>query len=90
METEIEQEECDAKWNGSGFGVWGLGSRLGVGNMKQTNIGNMKCVGKWDQEWGYGQISTNDKAADNGPNQAGLGDCKRLHARSEAWPEFGR
>ena len=53
MKTEIEQEECNAKWNGTGFGVWGSERGLGTGNMKQTNIGNMKCVGERDQEWGY-------------------------------------
>ena len=83
MEIEIEQEECDVKWNRMGFGVqngdWGLGfgkgigvqgseRGSGVGNMKQTNIGNMKRVGEQDQEWGYEQISKNDKAGDNGLN----------------------
>ena len=84
METEIEQEECDAKWNRMrceveqnamrsgtecdakwnrmGFGVWGLEQGLGMGNMKQTNIGNIKHVGEWDQERGYERISRNDKA----------------------------
>ena len=32
METEIEQEECNAKWNGMGFGVWGLEQGSGTGN----------------------------------------------------------
>ena len=36
METEIEQEECDVKWNGTGFGVWGSERGLGTGNMKQN------------------------------------------------------
>ena len=33
IETEIEQEECDAKWNGTGFGVWGLGFGTGIGQV---------------------------------------------------------
>ena len=53
---------------GSGFGVWGSERGSGTGNMKQTNIGNMKHVGERNQEWGYEQISRNDKAGDNGPN----------------------
>ena len=90
METEIEQEECDAKWNGTGFGVWGSEWGLGTGNMKQMNIGNMKRVGERDQEWGYERISRNDKAGDNGLNRAGPEDRRRLRARSEARPELGR
>ena len=74
--------QCKVEWNGD------RGS--GVGNMKQTNIRNMECVGERDQEQGYEQISRNDKAGDNGPNQAGPEDRRRLHARSEARPELGR
>ena len=70
METEIEQEECDVKWNGVGFGVRGSEQGSGMGNMKQTNIRNMKCVGERNQEWGYERISRNDKAGDNGLNRA--------------------
>ena len=62
----------------------------GTGNMKQTNIGNMKCMGERNQERGYEQISRNDKAGDNRPNRAGLEDRRRLRARSEARPELGR
>ena len=62
METGIEQGECDVKWNRTGFGVWGSEQGSGMGDMKQTSIGNMKCVGEWDQEQGYEQISRNDKA----------------------------
>ena len=90
METEIEQEVCNAKWNGTGIGVWGTERGLGTGNMKQANIGNMKCVGERNQEQGYERISRNDKAGDNRPNRAGLEDCRRLHAGSEARPELGR
>ena len=39
METEIEQEECDEKWNGMG---------IRVGNMKQNEYQNMKRVGEWN------------------------------------------
>ena len=53
METEIEQEVCNAKWNGMGIGVWGTEWGLGTGNMKQANIGNMKRVGERNQEQGY-------------------------------------
>ena len=53
MGTEIGQEECDAKSNGMGIGNWGAEWGLGMGNMKQMNIGNMKCVGEWNQERGY-------------------------------------
>ena len=31
METEIEQGECDAKWNGVGFRVWGSERGSGQG-----------------------------------------------------------
>ena len=58
--------------------------------MKQTNIGNMKRMGEQDQEWGYEQISRNDKAGDNGPNRAGPEDRRRLRAGSEAQPQLGR
>ena len=37
-ETEIEQEECDVKWNGTGVGVQGLGFRSGIGDREhETN-----------------------------------------------------
>ena len=68
MGTEIEQEECHVKWNGTGFGVRGSERGSGTGNMKQTSIGNMKRVGEWNQERGYEQISRNDKAGDYRPN----------------------
>ena len=54
------------------------------------NIGTMKRMGGQDQEQGYERISRNDKAGDNGPNRAGLEDCRRLHTGSEAQPELGR
>ena len=54
------------------------------------NIGNMKRVGEQDQERGYEQISINDKVGDNGVNQAGPENRRRLHAGSEARPELGR
>ena len=52
--------------------------------MKQVNIGNMKHVGEQNQEWGYEQISRNDKAGDNRPNRARPEDHRRLRAGSEA------
>ena len=90
METEIEQEECDVKWNRMGIGVPGSEWGSGMGNMKQTNIGNMKCVGEWDQGWGYERISRNDKAGNNGLNRVGPEDRRRLHAGSKARLELGR
>ena len=83
METEIEQEVCDAKCNGAGFRVQGS-------NMKQANIGNMKHVGERNQERGYERISRNDRVGDNRPNRAGPEDRRRLRAGSEARPELGR
>ena len=60
METEMEQEVCDAKWNRTGIGVWG--SERGSGT------GNMKHVGEWNEERGYERISRTDRVGDNGPN----------------------
>ena len=71
METEIEQEVCDAKWNRTGFGVRGSEWGSGTGNMKQANIGNMKCMGEQNQEWGYERISRNDKAGVIGRTEPG-------------------
>ena len=51
-----------------GFRVQGSEWGSGTGNMKQTNIGNMKRVGKRNQERGYEQVSRNDEAGDNGLN----------------------
>ena len=51
-----------------GIGDQGSEWGLGMGNMKQANIGNMKRVGEQNQEWGYEQISRNNKAGDNRPN----------------------
>ena len=90
METEIEQEECNAKWNRTGIVVRGSEWGLGTGDMKQTDIGNMKHMGEQDQGQGYERISRSDKAGNNGPNRARLEDCRRLCAGSEAWPELGR
>ena len=90
METEIEQEVCDAKWNGTGIRDRGSERGMGTGNMKQANIGNMKCMGEWNQEWGYEWISRNDKVGDNRLNRARPEDHRRLHAGSEARPELGR
>ena len=77
---------CEVEWDG----VWGSEQGSGMGNMKQVNIGNMKHVGEWNQEQGYERISRNDKAGNNGLNQARLEDHRRLHAGSEAWLELRR
>ena len=45
MWTEIEHEECDVKWNGTGFGVRGSERGLGTGNMKQANTGTWNAWG---------------------------------------------
>ena len=68
----------------------GFETRIGAGNMKQNEYQNMKHVGEWNQGRGYKRISKIDKAGDNGPNQAGPEDRRRLHAGSEAQPELGR
>ena len=49
-------------------GDWGSERGLGMGNMKQANIGNMKPVGEQNQERGYERISRNDKVGNNRPN----------------------
>ena len=73
-----------------GIGDWGLVRGLGIGNMKQVNIKNMKRMGERNQEQGYERISGNDKVRDNRPNRAGLEDHGRLCAGSEAQLELGR
>ena len=78
METEIEHEECDAKWNGTGIGVQVSERGSGTGNMKQANIRNMKRVGKWNQEREYERISRDDKAGIIGRTEPGwrtIGGC---------------
>ena len=70
---------------GSGF-VTGIGD----GEHETSEYRNMKRVGEWDQGWKYERICRNDKAGDNGPNRAGPGDPRRLHAGSETRPELGR
>ena len=58
--------------------------------MKQNKYRKHEKCGEWDQEQGYERISRNDKAGGNGSNRAGLEDCRRLHAGSEARPELRR
>ena len=92
MGTEIEHEECDAKWNGTGIRVRGLewGSGIGDGEHETSEYRNMKRMGERDQGWRYERTRRNDKAGDNGPNRAGPGDPRRLHAGSKTQPELGR
>ena len=45
METEIEQEECDVKWNGTGVGLQGLEQGLGARNMKQNKYWKHEMCG---------------------------------------------
>ena len=52
METEIEQEECDAKWNGMGIRVWGSEQGSGAGNMKQNEYRKHEMCGGMGLETG--------------------------------------
>ena len=69
-ETEIEQAECNAKWNRMGIGVWNRDWGLGFGT----------GIGVWGLEWGLERGSGTGNM-----NQTNIGNMKRMGERNQEW-----